>query len=88
MTTTFNGEGQATKAPEGSEPSTGARHKVYKEGPDGLRAPFQAVAVEEGASVVWLYDTSGPEVTDTSKGLPGLRSPWVESRGDTFRSTR
>ncbi|MCP4406258.1 MAG: phosphomethylpyrimidine synthase ThiC, partial [Gammaproteobacteria bacterium] len=41
---------------------------------------------------VTLYDTSGPYTDpqveiDLLKGLPALRSPWIEERGDTDRLT-
>ncbi|MGH9106973.1 MAG: phosphomethylpyrimidine synthase ThiC [Acidimicrobiales bacterium] len=59
------------------------RHKAYRDGPMGVRVPFQEVPVDSGASSVWLYDTSGPQVDGPATGLPSLRSAWVEARGDT-----
>jgi len=60
-----------------------ARRKVYREGPGGLQVPFQEVSVDSGAGAVQLYDTSGPGSPSASAGLPALRAPWVEARGDT-----
>ena len=65
-------------------------HKVYENGPNGIRVPFREVVLEESANEqpVRLYDTSGP-YTDTDvelnvdKGLPALRREWIDARGDT-----
>jgi len=62
--------------------------KTYLTGsrPD-LRVPMREVVLSSGDSVV-LYDTSGPYTdpglrTDIRLGLPALREPWIEARGDT-----
>jgi phosphomethylpyrimidine synthase len=62
--------------------------KTYLPGsrPD-LRVPMREVLLTTGDSVV-LYDTSGPYGdadlrTDIRLGLPALRAPWIEERGDT-----
>lgn len=52
-----------------------------------LRVPVRDVALSNG-EVVSLYDTSGPFTdpavsVDVRRGLPDLRSPWIESRADT-----
>ncbi|MGH8930720.1 MAG: phosphomethylpyrimidine synthase ThiC [Egibacteraceae bacterium] len=74
-------------------PATG---RVYEHGPlPGLRVPFREVTLaptptEHGAEQnppVRLYDTSGPHgdpavEVDLSVGLPPLRSPWINGRGD------
>ena len=73
-----------------------ASRKVYKEGsrPDIL-APFREVTLtptagrfghEENAPLD-LYDTSGPYTDETvqldlTRGLPALRSQWIQERGD------
>jgi len=62
----------------------------------GMRCVHQypTVKIENGSRVeypnddVIIYDTSGvytdPAYTvDIDKGLPGVRTPWIESRGDT-----
>jgi len=51
------------------------RTKVYVDG-----VPFQEVALTNGDRVR-LYDTSGPG-SDPAAGLPPLREPWIERRGD------
>jgi len=62
--------------------------KTYLAGsrPD-LRVPMREVVLSTGDSVV-LYDTSGPYTdaelrTDIRLGLPALRQPWIDQRGDT-----
>jgi phosphomethylpyrimidine synthase len=52
-----------------------------------LRVPMREVALSNGESAT-LYDTSGPYtepqvVLDVRRGLPDLRTPWIETRGDT-----
>src|SRR5512139_103714 len=74
-----------------------ARKTYLSTPPDGsgfrhdLRVPMREVPLtgsrQHGASVV-LYDTSGPYTdpsyeTDVRRGLPALRAPWIEERGDT-----
>ncbi|MEJ5256574.1 MAG: phosphomethylpyrimidine synthase ThiC [Acidimicrobiales bacterium] len=49
--------------------------KVYLDG-----VPFKRVDLTDGTSVL-LYDTSGPG-SDPAVGLPALRLPWIEARGD------
>ena len=57
------------------------RHKVHVDvdGTD-LRVPCTEVRLTNG-EVVHLYDTSGPDA-DVRVGLPPLRLPWIEGRGD------
>lgn len=74
-----------------------ASRKVYIEGstPD-IRVPMREISLTDTPTglggeknpPVLVYDTSGaysdPEVAiDLSKGLPDLRSQWIEARGDT-----
>ncbi len=69
--------------------AAGPRHKVYTEGPHGMRVPFAEVRLAPspapGGDVanqpVRLYDTSGPG-SDPERGLPPLRTEWIEGRGD------
>ncbi|MAN50351.1 MULTISPECIES: phosphomethylpyrimidine synthase ThiC [unclassified Marinimicrobium] len=71
--------------------------KVYVQGsrPD-LRVPMREIALSQTATEfggeanpsVRVYDTSGPysdpqAQIDLRRGLPGLRSLWIEERGDT-----
>ena len=51
-----------------------------------LRVPMREVGLTTGEALV-LYDTSGPytdpdHVADVRRGLPGLRTPWIDARGD------
>ena len=65
-----------------------ASRKTYLTGSrDDLRVPLRDVSLTNG-EVVSLYDTSGPytdpsAVIDVTRGLPSVRSPWIEARGDT-----
>jgi phosphomethylpyrimidine synthase len=52
-----------------------------------LLVPHREVTLTNG-EVVSLYDTSGPYTNpgaeiDVTRGLPGVRTAWIESRGDT-----
>ncbi len=55
------------------------RQKVYVDG-----VPFTEVSLTNGETLR-LYDTSGPAGPDhdPAAGLPPLRRPWIEARGDT-----
>ena len=78
-----------------------ASEKIYAQGtsPD-IRVPFRKVSqsdtpVSFGAEKnppLFIYDTSGPYTDpkvsiDLRLGLPALREPWIEARGDTVRLT-
>ncbi len=76
-----------------------ASEKIYVEGsrPD-IRVPMRKITLgatsasfgaEENPPVT-VYDTSGPWTdpdvqVDVRKGLPALRTPWIEERGDTVQ---
>jgi len=62
--------------------------KIYLTGArEGMRVPMKEVTLAPPNPPVRLYDTSGP-YTDPSyrsnldEGLPPLRLPWIEGRGD------
>ena len=59
-----------------------------------IRVAMREVALEHSANEppVRIYDTSGPYTDDTASidiaaGLPALRLPWIEARGDCERYT-
>src|SRR5580765_5377348 len=54
--------------------------KTYVDGPQGVRVPVREIAIENGASSIRVYDTSGPQGHDVKEGLPTLREPWVTAR--------
>jgi phosphomethylpyrimidine synthase len=54
--------------------------KVYVDGEQGVRVPMREVALEQGASSIRVYDTSGPHGHDVKEGLPRLREPSSSSR--------
>lgn len=81
-----------------SKQSESTSRRVYVEGsrPD-LRVPFREISLQPTRDLdgkltanepVRVYDTSGPWgdpsfVGDVERGLPPLRSRWIEERGDT-----
>src|SRR5215475_7382354 len=54
--------------------------KTFVDGPQGVRVPAREIALENGASSIRVYDTSGPQGHDVKAGLPKLREPWVSAR--------
>ena len=54
--------------------------KVFVDGPAGVRVPMREIALEQGASSIRVYDTSGPQGHDVKGGLPKLRQEWVDAR--------
>jgi phosphomethylpyrimidine synthase len=81
------------------EPLPGSK-KVYAGGPRGMRVPFREITLSPTKGMrgetelnppFRVYDTSGPytdpEVPiDLWQGLPELRRPWIEERGELDRS--
>jgi phosphomethylpyrimidine synthase len=66
-----------------------ASRKIYVPGQlhPQLQVPMREVALSNGESAT-LYDTSGPytepeALIDVRRGLPALRAPWIQARGDT-----
>jgi len=74
-----------------------ASRKIYVQGPRaGVRVPMREIAQTDtpasmGAEAnppLAVYDTSGPYTDpdariDIRHGLPALRAPWIDARGDT-----
>ena len=56
--------------------------KVHVEGPHGVRVPMRQISLAGGEPPLTVYDTSGPIGADPHVGLPALRRPWIEARGD------
>ncbi len=63
--------------------------KIYVSGKTHpfIRVPMREISLTDGSTMT-VYDTSGPYTDpdvdiDVEKGLEGLRSPWIDSRGDT-----
>ena len=57
--------------------------KIYVDGPGGVQVPMREISLENGESSIRVYDTSGPQGHDVTKGLPKLREPWVTARKAT-----
>src|SRR5881409_2288843 len=62
--------------------------KSFIDGPQGVRVPVREIALEQGASSIRVYDTSGPQGHDVKAGLPKLREPWVRARRATTAAGR
>src|SRR6185436_187342 len=62
-------------------------HKVYLDGPHGIRVPLREISLAGGEPPLRVYDTSGPEGHDVREGLPRLREAWVRGR-DVARTDR
>ncbi len=56
--------------------------RVYVEGGDGVRVPMRQIELSGGEPPLRVYDTGGPRGGDVRAGLPPLRRPWIEARGD------
>ncbi|MFZ3161505.1 MAG: phosphomethylpyrimidine synthase ThiC, partial [Rhodoferax sp.] len=65
-----------------------ASRKIYIPGSQAnLQVPMREIMQSNGEAIT-VYDTSGPYTDpnvqiDVRQGLPGVRSPWIEARGDT-----
>jgi phosphomethylpyrimidine synthase len=71
-------------------------NKVYVQGPGGIRVPMREIQLsptnslagkQESNPPVRVYDTSGPYTDpdgsiDLRRGLPELRKPWIQQRGE------
>ena len=63
--------------------------KIYFQGSrSDIRVPVREIKIKEGTETLQVYDTSGPYtdpnfVADLRKGLPEIRSSWIEARGDS-----
>jgi len=71
-----------------------ASKKIYVQGRlhPGLRVAMRETALSGGEPAVRSYDPSGPYTDATVKidirqGLPSLRQPWIEGRGDVAAYT-
>ena len=61
-------------------------HKIYVDGPGGIRVPFRQIHLTDGDDFR-VYDTSGlhsdPGMdVDVRAGLPPTREAWIRARGD------
>jgi phosphomethylpyrimidine synthase len=71
----------ATPAPSGDYGEHfPASHRVYVDGPHGIRVPFREIHLSGGEPPLRVYDTAGPREIDVRKGLPPLRAQWIAAR--------
>jgi phosphomethylpyrimidine synthase len=73
-----------TISPEVTTGPIQGSHKVYLDGPDGIRVPARRVELTNGEHHD-LYDTSGPYTDDQATidvraGLPKTRAGWIAAR--------
>ncbi len=69
------------------DPLPASRKVLHAGSQPGVAVPMREIALTNGEAVT-VYDTSGPYTDpqaqiDVRKGLPALRSQWIEARGDT-----
>jgi phosphomethylpyrimidine synthase len=67
-------------------------HKIYADGPGGMRVPARQIHLTDGSSFQ-VYDTSGqhsdPGIqVDVRGGLEPLRAGWIRARGDVEELAR
>jgi len=67
-------------------------HKIYADGPHGMRVPFRQIHLTDGTDFR-VYDTSGPLTDpglelDVRVGLPPVRLQWILDRGDVEELAR
>ena len=79
------------QTPEVTTGPIAGSHKVYSspEGHPDLRVPLREIPLHDssGEPPVHVYDPSGPYTEtnakiDVEKGLPRIRAPWIEERGN------
>jgi len=56
-----------------------ASHKVFVDGPGGVRVPMREISLTNGEALR-VYDSSGPQGCDVREGLPKLRASWIAGR--------
>jgi phosphomethylpyrimidine synthase len=47
-----------------------------------IEVPMREIALSGGEPPLRVYDSSGPQGRDVRDGLPPLRSPWIDARGN------
>ena len=56
--------------------------KIHVNGKDNVHVPMREIELADGEEPLRVYDTSGPDGEDIRKGLPPLRSSWIQSRSE------
>jgi phosphomethylpyrimidine synthase len=79
----------ATTLPPPVRGPSASSHKIYIDGPYGMRVPMRQIHLTDGSDFR-VYDTSGPYTDpglecDPHAGIAPLRAAWIEARGDVER---
>jgi phosphomethylpyrimidine synthase len=64
------------------DPQVAVSERVSIPGPHGSEVPLRRIRLSNGEEPIDVYDTSGPQGHDVRRGLPPLRRPWIEARGN------
>jgi phosphomethylpyrimidine synthase len=62
--------------------------RVLVEGEGGVLVPMREIVLSGGEPALRVYDTSGPRIEDLTRGLPPLRTPWIDARADVDITVR
>src|SRR4030095_28521 len=54
--------------------------KIYVDGRFGVRVPMREITLSGGEPSLRVYDPSGPQGSDPTRGLPALRATWIMER--------
>jgi phosphomethylpyrimidine synthase len=68
-------------------PASSKQYKTVEHDAGPIQVPFRRVQLSGGSGHFDIYDTSGPEGVDPREGLPKLRQPWVQRRGNDGTKT-
>ena len=60
--------------------------KIFVEGRHGIRVPMREIHLSGGEAPLRVYDTSGPRDIDVHQGIPKVRAPWIQARGDVAQA--
>jgi phosphomethylpyrimidine synthase len=86
------GKAMSVTSPQKPSAKTATSHKIYVDGPHGIRVPMRQIHLTDGTSFR-VYDTSGAHTdpglrVDVRRGIEPLRAPWIAARADTVELER
>jgi phosphomethylpyrimidine synthase len=82
----------STTLPVRQHLQSASSHKIYVDGPHGIRVPMRQIHLTDATSFR-VYDTSGPYTDpglelDVRRGIEPLRAAWIARRGDVVALDR